>query len=268
MNRVTVVCFLASYALALGLELLHLWAGRPALRWLALLAGAAGLVAHTLYLVARQPPLIWQFSWMLFVAWVLAVFYLEGAVHHPRQSWGLFVLPLILGLLGLGLLFGTPPPDARGLFSDELQSPHDLWRPVHSALLLLASVGVCVGFLASLMYLFQARRLRTKSLPGRGLRMLSLERLETMNRRALVLAFPLLTAGVVAGVVLLLDSDSVGWTDPRVVSTLALWAVFALLLYLRFAQHLRGRPVALMTILAFVMLIGCMVMAHAPRQGG
>ena len=30
-------------------------------------------MAHTLYLYSRQPPLIWQFSWMLFVAWVLAV---------------------------------------------------------------------------------------------------------------------------------------------------------------------------------------------------
>lgn len=268
MNRVTVVCFLASYALALGLELLHLWLGRTVLRWLALTAGAAGLVAHTLYLYARQPTLIWQFSWMLFVAWVLAVFYLEGAVHHRRQSWGLFVLPLILGLLGLGLIFGTPPPESRGLWQEELQSLHDLWRPVHTILLLLASVGLCIGFLASLMYLLQARRLRTKSLPGRGLRLLSLERLETMNRRALFLTFPMLTAGMIAGVVLLFESDSVGWADPRVVGTIVLWGVFALLLYLRFAQHLRGRPVALMTILAFVMLLGCLVIAHAPRQVG
>lgn len=269
MSRVTTVCFFASYALALALELLYLWLGRAALRWLAVAAGAAGLLAHTLYLYARQPPLIWQFSWMLFVAWVLAVFYLEGAVHHRRLSWGLFVLPLILGLLGLGLAFGAPPPDAKGLWQDQLQSPQDLWRPLHTTLLLLASVGVCVGFLASLMYLFQSRRLRTKTMPGRGLRLLSLERLETMNRRALLLAFPLLTAGMLAGVVLiLLGSDSVGWGDPRVVGTLALWAVFALLLYLRVSKHLRGRQVALMTILAFVMLLGCVAIAHAPRPGG
>ncbi len=267
MSRVTTLCFLASYALALALELLHFWLGRASVRWLALVAGAAGLVAHTLYLIARQPPLIWQFSWMLFVAWVLAVFYLEGAIHHRRLTWGLFVLPLILGLLGLGLAFGTPPADAKGLFQEQLLNPHDLWRPVHTTMLLLASVGVCIGFLASLMYLFQARRLRTKSLPGRGLRMLSLERLETMNRRALLLAFPLLTAGMLAGVVLLFDSDTVGWGDPRVISTIVLWGVFAVLLYLRFAQHLRGRQVAMMTIMAFVMLMCCLAIAHSPRQG-
>lgn len=266
MNRVTTLCFLASYGLALALELLHLWVGRAAVRALALTAAAAGLVAHTLYLYNRQPPLIWQFSWILFVAWVLAVFYLCGAIHHRRQSWGVFVLPLILGLLGLGLLFGPPPPEAKGLWQEE---PHKLWGRVHAVLILLATVGVCIGFLASLMYLIQAHRLRTKAPPGQGLRLLSLERLESMNRRAIVLAFPLLTAGMIAGVVLIAQgSDTVGWTDPRVLGTLVLWCVFAVLLYLRFAQHLRGRQVAFMTILAFLMLLCCVVITHPLRQGG
>lgn len=82
------------------------------------------------------------------------------------------------------------------------------------------------------MYLFQAHRLRTKTPPGQGLlALLSLERLEEMNRRAVVAAFPLLTAGMIAGVILLLQGSSpVGWTDPRVVTTAVLWVVFALLL--------------------------------------
>src|SRR5262245_24256028 len=84
MNRVTIVCFLASYALALGMELLHLWLGRVVLRGLALISAGAGLLAHTIYLYARQPPLLWQFGWLLFVAWILAVFYLCGAIHHRR----------------------------------------------------------------------------------------------------------------------------------------------------------------------------------------
>ncbi|MFO0880439.1 MAG: cytochrome c biogenesis protein CcsA [Gemmataceae bacterium] len=268
MNRVTVVCFLASYSLALVLELLHQTRPRPILRWLALAAGAAGLVAQTLYLIARQPPLVWQFSWMLFVAWVLAVFYLCVAVHQQRLSWGVFVLPLLIGLLLLGLLFGTPPPDARGLLGQELLETHRLWAPVHVVLILLATIGVCVGFLASLMYLIQSHRLRTKTPPGQGLRLLNLERLETMNRRALFIAFPLLTAGMIAGMVLLHGSDTVSWSDPRVIGTLLLWLVFALLLYLRFAQHLRGRQVAFMTIVAFVLLLICVVISHPLRNGG
>jgi ABC-type transport system involved in cytochrome c biogenesis permease subunit len=74
---------------------------------------------------------------------------------------------------------------------------------------------------------------------------------------------------MIAGVVLIAQgSDTVGWTDPRVLGTLVLWCVFALLLYLRFAQHLRGRQVAFMTILAFLMLLCCVVITHPLRQGG
>jgi ABC-type transport system involved in cytochrome c biogenesis permease subunit len=263
MDRVTVFCFMASYGLALVLELLHLWLGKAVVRALALVAAAAGLVAQTIYLYSHQPPLILQFGWMLFVAWILAVFYLSGSIHYRRLSWGVFVLPLILGLLGIGLLFGAPGPDERGLLAKPLH-PHQLWGPVHALLILLATVGLCVAFLASMMYLFQAHRLRTKAPPGQGLRLLSLERLEAMNRRAVFLSFPLLTAGMIAGVVLIArGSESVGWADPRVLGTFALWGVFALLLVLRFGHHLRGRQVAMMTIAAFVMLLGCLAISHA-----
>jgi ABC-type transport system involved in cytochrome c biogenesis permease subunit len=269
MDRVTILCFFASYGLALGLELLYLRLPRRAVRVLALVAAAAGLVAHTLYLYSRQPPLIWQFSWLLFVAWVLAVFYLCEAIHHRRLSWGVFVLPLVLGMVALGVLFGQPPKDARGLWQNDLQDTSRLWGPVHAVLILLASIGVSIGFLASSMYLYQAHRLRTKALPGQGLRLFSLERLEAMNRRAVVLAFPLLTAGMLAGVVLLVQgSDTVTWTDPRVLGTVVLWLAFALLLYLRFGHHLRGRQVALMTIATFLVLLCCLALSHPLRQGG
>ena len=266
MLHVTILCFFASYGLALALEVLYLWISRPVVRVLTLLAAAAGLVAHTLYLYDRQLPLIWQFSWMLFVAWVLAVFYLCGAIHYRRMSWGVFVLPLVLVLLGLGVLFGQPPADSSAAWKPELH--RRVWGSVHAVLILLATIGVCVGFLASLMYLYQAHRLRTKAPPGQGLRLLSLERLEAMNRRAIVLAFPMLTAGMIAGVVLLNGSDTVTWTEPRVLGTMILWLAFVMLLYLRFGYHLRGRQVAFMTIMTFLVLLCCLVLSHPLQQGG
>lgn len=269
MDQVKIFCFFASYSLALALELWHQFRPRPVFRLLALTAGAAGLIAQTLYLYTKQPPLFWPFGWMQFTAWILAIFYLCGAIHHARLDWGVFVLPVVLGLVGLGVAFGQPPPGQRNQWLDQTLSLHDLWRPVHVVLLLLATVGVCVGFVASLMYLFQAHRLRAKTPPGRGLRLLSLERLEAMNRRAIVLAFPLLTAGILAGVVMLVQgSDLVGWTDPRVLGTAGLWLAFVLLLYLRYGHHLRGRQVALLTIAAFVLLLACVALSHSTSPRG
>lgn len=267
MDRVTIVCFLASYAAALVLELLYQVRPVRGVRWLALLFGAAGLAAQTIFLAVQRPPLIWQYGWMLFLAWILAIFYLIGSLHHRRLSWGLFVLPLVLGLVGLGAAFGRPAGNAPSRF-DGLMSIPTAWGLIHGWLLLLAAVGLCVGFLASLMYLVQAHRLRAKTLPGRGLRLWSLERIEAMNRRAIVLAFPLLTAGMIVGLVLMFQEHLAGWSDPRVLASMVLWLTFALLLYLRFGYHLRGRPVALLTILTFVLLVGCLALPHWGQGGG
>jgi ABC-type transport system involved in cytochrome c biogenesis permease subunit len=270
MERVTLFCFAASYTVALCLELWHLYQRLPVQRVLANVFGGAGLLAHTIYLAVQRPPLGWQYGLLLALAWILAIFYLYGSVHHARQAWGIFVLPLVLVLVGLATLFGAPtgPEGGRvsGLFSLE---DRKLLSITHATLLILAAVGVCVAFVASLMYLVQAHRLKAKMLPGEGLRLPSLERLETMNRRALTLAFPLLTIGALLGIVLMGHAahEIADWRDPRVLSTVLLWLVFALLLYLRFGLHLRGRRVALLTLVAFGLLLLTLALPHMGRGG-
>jgi ABC-type transport system involved in cytochrome c biogenesis permease subunit len=266
-QRITIVCFAASYAAALGLEVWNHLRPRPVLRVLAVGFGAAGLLAQTLFLAVQQPPLIWPSGLMLFLAWILAVFYLYGTLHHRRLAWGVFVLPLVLGLVGLAWLL---QPDFRGTNRPDLLPLDDarFWGFVHGGLLLLAAVGVCVGFLASLMYLFQAHRLRAKTPPRKGLRLLSLERLELMNRRAVDWSFPLLTAGVAIGAVRLAVQPPTAWADPRILSTAVLWLAFAVMLFLRYGFHLRGRRQALLTIAAFVLLVVCLALPHPTGQGG
>jgi ABC-type transport system involved in cytochrome c biogenesis permease subunit len=268
-ERITVLCFGASYGVALLLDLLQVLGFRSALRALSTTFGAAGLVAHTLFLLVHRPLVASQFGSLLFLAWILAVFYLYGSLHHRRQAWSVFVLPIVLGLVVLAATLDPAtrqPGEQLSLFS---LKGTDLWRGLHVALFTLAAVGICVGFVASVMYLVQAGRLKAKVLPGDGLRLLSLERLEAMNRRAITVTFPLLTAGLLVGTVQMTDEAGrlQGWGDPRVVSTLALWLVFCLVLYLHRALHVRGRRVALLTIVAFGLLVVTLITAHAPAGG-
>ena len=86
LQKITVVCFAASYALALICELSQLVRRRRALRWLALLACGAGLFAHSVFLVVHKLPLASQSGSLYMLAWVLAVFSFLGSLHHRRLA--------------------------------------------------------------------------------------------------------------------------------------------------------------------------------------
>jgi ABC-type uncharacterized transport system permease subunit len=262
-DRITIFCFAASYGMALALELLQAVRPRVPVVIAGAAFGAAGLLAHTLYLFAQRLPLASQPGTLLYLSWILAVFYLCGSIHHRRLAWGVFVLPVVLGLIGFASLY----PQGSDVPSSEVEP---IWRGVHVAFFVFAAVGVCVAFVASVMYLVQAKRLKAKLLPGQGLRLLSLERLENMNRIGINLSFPLLTIGLVIGLALLLHERGrlQGWTDPRILSSVLLWMVFAIVLYLRHGYHLRGRRVALLTIVAFALLLFSLVTSHHTDAGG
>jgi len=263
LEHVTKFCFFASYAVALAAEAALLLRPRPILRVIGIGFGCAGLVAHTIFLAFQRPDLASRSYSLLFLAWIVAIFYLYGTLHHRKIAWGLFVLPLILGLIGLAVLLSSEPASAEN-------SWENVWVVIHLVLLLLSAIGIFVGAIASVMYLVHARRLKSKTLPNQGMKFLSLERLEQMNRRAIIAAFPLLTAGVVVGMALLARAaDKMqGWTDPRVLAAMALWLVFAVLLYLRYSLHVRGRRVALLTIVAFVLFVITLAVPHTLSGGG
>ena len=102
---------------------------------------------------------------------------------------------------------------------------------MHGVFLLAGAVITCVAFAAGLMYLVQMRRLKPKRPSRFGLSLPSLEQSERLNRGAITLAFPLLTFGLLIGVVLepwrprrgwqRRTGITLSWTDPKVVSALA-----------------------------------------------
>lgn len=267
-ERITVLCFAASYAVTFALELWRLLRPRPILRLVALAFGAAGLFAHVIYLIVQTSVVEKKLALgsptgsLLLLAFILAVFYVCEAIHHGRVAWALFVLPIVLGLIGLALV-------VKGESGSTSSGWEFFWGITHGTLLILAAVGVSIGFIASVMYLVQLRRLQAKLPPGRGVPLMSLERLELMNRRAILGAFPLLTAGLLAGFALQADRGLLGqgWADPRILSVVGLWLVFAILLYLRYRVHVRGRQMAIWTMVAFAILVVALIFPHSFAQG-
>ena len=170
LQGITHACFGLSYLCAFLLELARLtW---PAKGWriAGLVFGTAGVFAHSAYLIINQPPLAAPYGSLLLLAWVLALFYLYGTVNHAKQAWAVFVLPVVIGLVGMSLRAGHRVAGHEHVQRAGVGRGRAVLGAVHGLLILLASVGVSVSFLASVMYLIQARRLRRKVAPVAGCR--------------------------------------------------------------------------------------------------
>ena len=231
-SGISVVCFAASYAVAFACEASRL-VFRSGVRGAAMIAfAAAGLVAHTLFLLwraANEPvvPLSSAFDWYLLAAWALAACYLWLTLANPRTPIGLFLLPLVLGLVGAAQVSSRAPFP---------QSPAtQIWGAIHGGFNLAASVAVAIGATAGIMWLIQAGRLARKQPPHRGFRMPSLEKLSQTTGRSLSIAALTALAGFVSGVVLNAVNrqrgllETVPWTDPVVLrmGTLVAWLILA-----------------------------------------
>ena len=170
-SRISVVCFAASYAVALACEASRLLF-RSGVRGAVMVGfAAAGLVAHTAFLLWRAAsegavPLSSPFDWYLLAAWVLAAGSLALTLATPRTPIGLFMLPVVLALIGAATLSSREPFP---------QTPAtQVWGMIHGSLNLAASLAVAAGAIAAVMWLFQAGRLARKQAPKRGFRMPSL----------------------------------------------------------------------------------------------
>jgi hypothetical protein len=231
-SRISVVCFAASYAVALACEASRL-VFRSGVRGAVMIAFAgAGLLAHTLFLLWRAvdgqaAPLSSPFDWYLLAAWLLAAISLWYTLANPRTPVGLFMLPIVLALVGAATLASREP---------FLQSPATMvWGRIHGSFNLAMSVSVAIGGIAGLMWLIQAGRLARKQPPAQGFRMPSLERLTHVAERTLAVAAWTAAIGFVSGIVLNAVNhrrritESVPWNDPVVLRMAAVvaWLIAA-----------------------------------------
>src|SRR5687767_5407849 len=100
---INIVCFSASYLVALGLEVTRLFFRLPVRLLVILGFMAAGLFAHTVYLWMRATqvtgggnPLSSWYDWYLVAAWILAATYVGFVFARPQTNIGLFLLPVVL----------------------------------------------------------------------------------------------------------------------------------------------------------------------------
>jgi len=178
---------LGCYGVATACALVPFVFGRPVPRFLSLGAPLAGAALHVvgvtqLTLVGLAPTLS-----VLALCLVALQVLSERVLRTAAVS--LFTAPLAAGLVGLALLLGFGA-------GAEPSGGRNAWFILHVTLSVLGVALLALAFISAALYLLQFRELKTKRF-GHVFRFFPpLERLDQLNRAALVAGFPILTLGV------------------------------------------------------------------------
>jgi len=176
---------------------------------------------------------------------------LPVGMHEVQSLLALLICAAFL--LVAGLYRPAMGPDHWTFHSPEIRSG---WLGLHIVALLAAYAALIFSLFANFLYLVQERRLKKKS----HVDFLSwLPPLETMERIAsgmLLIGFPFMTLGLLAGS--LIAQESVGpayFKDPKVLLSFAMWALYLGMLFVRRQAGLRGRRAVYLSSLTFLVVI-------------
>jgi ABC-type transport system involved in cytochrome c biogenesis permease subunit len=186
------------------------------------------------------------------LALILALAFLAVFARYRSVSLGIFLLPVVT-LLALLAAFR---PGQETFTTSPIRTG---WIALHIVLLLAAYAALVVSLLASLLYLVQERRLKSKSRPGAGRRWLPaldtpLETIDQIALKALLFGLPCMTAGLLIGsVIAQADYGSHYFADPKILLTFGLWIAYIASISIRRSSGLRGRRAVYLS--SFVVLV-------------
>ena len=243
----------ASLATFAGLALPVSPLGRLATWLLRLGACSHGVAFALLHTLATPPPLTDLPMAVSLMAWLAVLFALLLMRRGRLESLAGLVAPFaFLGVFYAGLSLRRVVPGGA--------EPVGGWPHLH---VILASAGIAllgVAGLAGLLFLAEDRRLKAKRRAEWVRRLPSLEALDRVNLLSLALGFPLLTCGVVAGMLWTEDMTGRLWAGGAHATWSALaWAVYLALAVARFGIGWRGREAAASAAAGFAFLLFAVV---------
>jgi ABC-type transport system involved in cytochrome c biogenesis permease subunit len=227
--------------------------GGPGLQQANYAAMAAGFALHTVFLYLRgralgRCPLTNLFETQVFVTWAAVLFFLLIGPSYRVSFLGAFTAPLVWVICLAALLSPVDVVKAA-------PPRHSPWIEFHAAIAVLACGAFALGFVTGAMYLLQERQLKTRRLTSSFLLLPSIEQLDVIHFRLLIMGFGMLTIGMVGGIV---SYHIVGhWTIPKIIWASSVWILYGALVLARGLWTLRGRKIALASMVSFtLMLVG------------
>jgi len=176
---------------------------------------------------------------------IMVVFMIIYLVYKTTSP-GIVVFPVVF-LLTFVAATGEQP------FLVTTPSLRTGWLLAHIALIFTGYAALILSFGASLLYLLQERSLKSKKPAGLLSRLPALEVIDEIGFRSLLLGFPFMTLGLIAGTVVAQSFyGTLDLLDPKILLSILMWFVYLVLLYTRWNAGWRGRRAAYLAAGVFV----------------
>jgi ABC-type transport system involved in cytochrome c biogenesis permease subunit len=225
------------------------WLGRTATLLL-----TAGIVSEYFALLERSHgihsvPYGDLYGSMSLFAWLLAITYLGLELLHRQRSVGAFVT-LLLTIWTLGTMMAVPQQEPAS------SSARGALFAFHVTLNTWAYAAFALSFVLSLIYLAQNWVLRARKPTAPFWRFPALDVLDRMARGSVSIGLVTLVCGVIMGLVWRHRlSGTYSWDDPKVIVTLAIFALYIAYLGLARSASWRGARAAIICASNFIIVL-------------
>lgn len=183
-------------------------------------------------------------DYQLWISWVVALCYciLARKIHFPII--GAFVTPAVaLFLVSSSIL-------AHRETYSSLQEGGLLMFLLHVLPAIVSEVSLVFAFIVGIVFLLQEHRIKLKSVDVFSIKGPSLNLLERLNRRFVLIGFVAMTLAVISGSVWAASLKLPLFSgDPTQVSALCAWLLLAVLLHLRVAMGISAHRLSQFTVL-------------------
>lgn len=237
----------ALYSVGLLHAILTLVRKREHLFRVALGGFALGAVFHFVSIVEEgivnnRCPITNFYETLSMCAFLIVVSYLVVHWRYKLESLSVFIFPLVF-VMALVATMGNPV--------SAWSSPivRNAWLTVHIVLVLLGIAALLLTAVASLLYLFQERELKTKKPHKLYYRLPPLGTLDDLISKSMAFGFVLMTLGVIAGSTWGFIELKTAWiSQPKIEISFFTWGIYMALVFLRNTAGWRGRKAAIMTV--------------------
>lgn len=184
-----------------------------------------------------------------FCAWAASGVYLALQFKTKTRLLGAFISPFIL----LFVIIAASQATGKALLPEGLQSR---LATAHLAFAIVGEILFVLASCAGAMFIIQNSLLKNKKMTSMSRLLPPLGDLDRINHLCLLWGFPILTLGIITGVVYAAFVWENPWpVDPKVIWSSAAWIIYGFLLHQRLVIGWKGFRMAALSCAVFIMFL-------------